>query len=95
MKPINIIQTVFESIIIFGYVVGMLPFGYWLTFWFVIPLTITNLILAIISKNKTTTYKAVNLIMSFIAIIPLLGFFARITGIIMSSLSIAQMLKKK
>lgn len=94
MKPINTIQIVFESIIIFGYIIGMLPFGYWLTMWFVILLTITTLILAVMSNNKTTTYTAVNIVMSVLAIIPLLGFFARIAGVIMSSLSIAQITKK-
>lgn len=93
IKNYNTIQLIFEGIIIFGYVVAIIPAWYFFTFWFVIPLAIANLFLATKTENKTLTYAAVNVAMSVVTFIPLLGYIAIVAGIALSIINITQISK--
>jgi uncharacterized membrane protein YgaE (UPF0421/DUF939 family) len=94
-KTLNQIQVYFEIAVIVGYALGMLggitfffSFVYYIVAIFLIPIVIANLVFAILTKNGTTAYTAVNIGMSFVTLIPFLGFFSAAAGIVMSSLAI-------
>jgi hypothetical protein len=95
MKTLNLLQMIFEILVISGYAVGLFPFGYLLTLWWVIPMTIANLVFSGIEKNKTLNYTITNVIMAWLGIIPILGYAARITGIVMSIFSIKKLANLK
>jgi len=82
-------QIVLQTLVIIGYAIGLFPFGYLTTCWIVIPLTLVNFILALPSKRVLPDL--VNIIMAFLALIPLLGFIPRIVGIILSSIAISNL----
>lgn len=86
MKILNLLQLIFEIIVGVGYIIGLFPFGYIISLWWVIPLTIVNLVFAIISKNKTLPFNITNVVMAWISLIPIIGFASRIVGLIMSIL---------
>ncbi|MFT4244853.1 MAG: hypothetical protein ACMXYB_05360 [Candidatus Woesearchaeota archaeon] len=88
---INTTQLVFEIIILIGYLIALVPFGYLFSLWFVIPLTLSNFILSLISNNNTQVFTGVNFIMSLLSLIPLIGYIFRIVGIIMTVLSISKL----
>lgn len=91
MKTLNLLQMVFEVLVASGYAVGLFPFGYLFTLWWVIPMTIADLVFSGIEKNKTLNFTITNVIMAWLSIIPILGYAARITGIIMSIFSIKRL----
>ncbi len=96
MKAMNIMQIVFESFVILGYFIGLVPFLYMVfpIFW-VLPMTIANFVFSNIRKeNKTFVFNLVNMIMAVLAVIPLFGYIPRIVGIIMSIFSIVKVSKK-
>jgi hypothetical protein len=82
-------QIILQSLVIIGYAIGLFPFGYLTTCWVVIPLTLVNLILAVPSKN--ITLDAINVAMSFLALIPIFGFVPRVAGIVLSSVCISNL----
>lgn len=90
-SSISIIQLVFEVFVLVGYLIALIPFGYLLSLWFVIPLTLCNLILSIISNNNTQIFTIINSIMALLSLIPLLGYVFRVVGIVMSVLSISKL----
>lgn len=94
MKTLNLIQFIFEILVGVGYIIGLFPFGYLISMFWVIPLTIANLVFAIVTKNKTLSFSITNVIMAWISLIPLIGFLSRIVGLIMSVLSAIQTGKK-
>lgn len=84
------LKLILEAIVIVGYVIGLFPFMYAVTCWFVIPLVIFNTIIAFVINNSTG--KAIlNLLCSFISLVPFLGFFTRIAGIVFSIMSIVSL----
>ncbi len=94
MKTINLIQMISEILVILGFLIGLIPFGYIISMYWVIPLTIINLIFAIISKNKTLIFTIVNVVMAVFSLIPLIGYLTRIIGIVISVISISKIDKR-
>jgi len=82
-------KIVLQTLVIIGYAVGLFPFGYLTTCWIVIPLTLVNFILALPSKRLLPDL--INIIMAFLALIPILGFIPRVVGIILSSIAISNL----
>ena len=95
MKTINIIQLISEILVVIGFAVGFIPFGYLISIWWVAPLTILNFILSAISKNKTLPFTITNIIMAGLSLIPILGYLTRLLGIVMSVISISKIGKQK
>lgn len=85
-------QIVLQTLVIIGYAIGLFPFGYLTTCWIVIPLTLVNFILSIPSKKMFENLA--NIVMAFLALIPIFGFIPRIVGIILSSLAISNITDK-
>ena len=94
-KPSSLttLQMVFEGLVLFGYVVGLIPFGYIFALFWVIPLTIANLIISLIQNNATKAYTITNVVMAWLSLIPIVGYVPRIIGIIMSVLSMIKLMK--
>lgn len=85
---LNLLQMIFEIVVGIGFIIGLFPFGYLaIAVWFVVPLTIANLVFSIISKNGTMPFTIVNVIMAWLALIPIAGAFFRVVGIVMSIIS--------
>jgi hypothetical protein len=82
-------QIILQSLVIVGYAIGLFPFMYFTTCWFVIPLTLVNFILAVPSRR--ISLDIMNVIMSVLGLIPLFGFIPRIAGIILSSIAISNL----
>jgi len=80
-------RIVLQTLVIIGYAIGLFPFGYLTTCWVVIPLTLVNFILALPSKKILPD--VINIVMAFLALIPIFGFIPRIVGIILSSITIS------
>ncbi|RME53545.1 hypothetical protein D6783_01605 [Candidatus Woesearchaeota archaeon] len=93
-RTLTIIQFLFEVIVAGGFLLGLIPFAYLFSVWFVIPLTITNLILSIITKNDTFNYTLPNVFLAFFSLMPILGIAARIAGVIFAALSAATLSKQ-
>ncbi|HII72101.1 TPA: hypothetical protein HA265_05080 [Candidatus Woesearchaeota archaeon] len=93
MKVLNLIQLIFEVFVALGFLIGLYPFGYLLTLWWVIPLAIVNFIFSIVSRNKTFAYTLVNIFMSWLALIPVIGWAPRLIGCFMSIISIIKISK--
>jgi hypothetical protein len=87
MRTLNLIQMIFEIAVGVGYVIGMIPFGYLFVFWWLIPLTIANLVFSIISKNGTLGFTITNVIMGWLSLIPIVGYIPRVIGLVMAILS--------
>ena len=85
-------QIILQTLVIIGYAIGLFPFGYLTTCWIVIPLTLVNFILSIPSKKILVD--VVNLIMSILSLIPIIGFIPRIVGILLASVSISNLVNK-
>ena len=95
-KTINIFKTLSEVIVVMGYGLALIPFVYLYTMWVVIPLTIVNVVLAYCAENKKVQqYTLINVMMAFLAIIPLFGYIPRIAGIIISVLAIVELMRDK
>ena len=86
----NLFQMVGELLVALGFTMGLFPFGYYAVLWWVIPLTIANLIFSIMEKNGTRNYAITNVVMGLLAIIPVIGVVPRMVGIFMSVLSAAK-----
>jgi len=95
MKPINIVQLISEILIIIGFLVGLAPFGYLISMYWVIPLTLLNIILSAISKNKSLPFTIANFIMAWLSLIPIAGYLFRVIGIVMSIISLVKISKLK
>ena len=90
MKALNIIQILLNILVAIGYIIGMIPFGYLLSVWWVVPLSVVVLVISIIARNKTWIINLLNLIMAILSIIPVLGFMPRVLGFILSAVSALQ-----
>ncbi len=95
MKTLNLLQLIFEIIVAVGYAVGLIPFMYLFTVWFVVPLTVADLVFSILTKNKTMPFTITNVVMAFLSLIPLVGYVTRIVGIVMSIISAVKVGKLK
>jgi hypothetical protein len=84
---LNLLQFIFEIAVIVGYVIAIIPGLYFITFLWVIPLTIANLVFSIMKENDTLPYTGTNVAMSLITFLPLIGWLSIIVGIVMSILS--------
>jgi hypothetical protein len=82
-------RIILEALVIVGYAIGLFPFMYLTTCWVVIPLTLVNFVLAVPSKRIAVNL--VNIVMAFLGLIPLFGFFARIAGIVLSAIAITSL----
>jgi hypothetical protein len=87
MRTLNLIQMIFEIVVAVGYVIGLVPFGYIFVFWWLIPLTIANLVFSVILRNGTLGFTITNVIMAFLSLIPIVGYIPRAVGLIMAILS--------
>ena len=87
MKALNIIQILLDFLIAAGYLIGLIPLGYLIAMWWVIPLTIVVLVLSIIARNGTWPVNALNILMSLLSLIPILGFVPRVLGFILTAVS--------
>jgi len=90
MKALNIIQILLNVLVAIGYIIGLIPFGYLLSVWWVVPLSAVVLVISIIARNKTWIINLLNLIMAILSIIPILGFIPRVLGFILSAVSALQ-----
>lgn len=84
MKTLKVLQLIFEILVALGFLIGLLPFGYIVAMWWVIPMTIANLVFSIIHREGTLGLDIANIIMAFMALIPILGFSFRVAGIIIA-----------
>jgi hypothetical protein len=88
METLNLLQFIFEIAVAFGFLFGLIPFVYYITgLMWVIPLTVVNLVFSIIQKNGTKSFTITNVVMAFLALIPLIGIIPKIVGLIMSIMS--------
>ncbi len=85
---LDYLHVIFEVIVIFTYIVSFVPAAYYFLFFITIPLLIAVLIFSLQKKDKATNYIVINLILSILVFIPVLGYLALIGGIVMSILSI-------
>jgi hypothetical protein len=90
----TIIHLILQIFVISGYFIGLFPFMYMFTIFFVVPLTIINLVLSIINDNKSLGLNITNIIMAFFSLIPILGYVTRVVGIVLSILAIINYNKK-
>lgn len=88
------VQMTFEVFVAIGYFMGLTPFMYLIAMIWVIPFTLVNVVLALISNNKTLPFTLVNVLMALLSLIPIFGYFFRIVGFAMSSFSMLTMMKK-
>jgi hypothetical protein len=93
IKTLNIIQLISEISVVAFFTVSIFPGFYYTVFWIVIPLVVLNFVLAILKKDNTVSFTGVNLVMSVLAFVPVLGWLAIFSGIFMSIMS-AQLLSK-
>ncbi|MEC0229135.1 hypothetical protein [Paenibacillus alba] len=94
-RLLNLLQLLSEVAIAVGYLLGLIPFVYlWSCAW-VIPLVFVNLIFAILTSNGTTIKTIINIAMSFLSFIPLLGYVFRAVGIVISLVNIAALAKER
>ena len=84
MKTLNLLQFIFEILVGVGYLFGLIPLVYLISFWWVMPLTIANLVFSIISKNRTLHLTITNVLMAWLSLIPVLGYMTRVVGFVMS-----------
>lgn len=90
---LNYLRLIFNILIILTYVVGLIPLAFWAVFYITIPLLIANLIFAIQKKETGSTRNiAINLLLSLITLIPLIGSLTAIGGIVLSVLDILKIL---
>lgn len=82
-------QIILQALVIVGYAIGLFPFMYLTTCWIVIPLTLVNFVLAVPSKRILVDL--MNVVMAFLALIPIFGFIPRIVGIILASIAISNL----
>jgi hypothetical protein len=91
---VNIIKIICHIVLVLSYVVGLFPTAYYFpiigfpAFFVAIPLIIVITYFSYRDKVYTLNYDAINLIMSFLAFIPIFGWFALLSGIALSVLSI-------
>lgn len=93
-NPLNIIQLVLEVLVVCSYLFGLVPLIYLIVGFGIVPMLIANLIIAIITGNKTTSYVIVNLVMAVLSFIPIIGYIPRIIGAILSILNIIELSKR-
>jgi hypothetical protein len=93
IKTLNIIQLISEISVVAFYIVSIFPGFYYTVFWIVIPLVVLNFVLSIVKKDNTVSFTSVNLVMSIVAFVPVIGWLALFSGIFMSIMS-AQILLK-
>ena len=84
---LTMLHFVFEILVALGFFIGLFPFGYLFSFWWVIPLTIVNLFFSLVKKSGTLQFDLTNVFMSVLALIPIVGYVARVAGIAMAVLS--------
>jgi hypothetical protein len=92
-RVLNIIQLTFTAIIGVSFLIGMLPAFYYYIFYITIPLAIANLVFSILKNDENVGYSIINVVMSVLAFIPILGWIAEIIGITVSILSIQSLSK--
>ncbi len=83
----NTVHLVFEILAAAGFAIGLIPLGYLFSMWWVIPMTLISMIISVMWSKKTLTLDVVTFIMSLLSIIPILGFVARVIGIITAAVA--------
>ncbi|ALS25253.1 MULTISPECIES: hypothetical protein [Paenibacillus] len=87
-RLLNLIQLISEIGIAAGYLIGMIPLAYaWSGTW-VVPLAVVNLIIALLTSNGTLVMTIINVVLSLVSWIPIVGFVTRIGGSIVSVINI-------
>lgn len=93
-RMLNLIQLISEIGIAVGYLIGMIPLAYaWSGTW-VVPLAVINLIIALLTSNGTFMMTIINVVLSLVSWIPIVGFVTRIGGIIVSVMNIMNLRRR-
>jgi predicted branched-subunit amino acid permease len=88
IRILNLLQVLSEIGIGIGYLLGLIPFVYlWSSAW-VIPLVFVSLVLALLARNGTTNMTIINVVLSFLSYIPVVGYLFRAAGIVVSWINI-------
>lgn len=91
---LNKLQFIFEIALVVGYAIGLIPFGFLISAWWVIPIAVGSLVVSIMAENGTKELCIVNLIFAIFSLVPVLGYLTRIGGIIVSTKHIIDLYKK-
>ena len=81
------LQFIFEVLVLFGFAVALIPFGYLVAMTWVIPLSALNFVISLVWTKKTVGWDIVTFAMAVVSIVPIIGFFFRIVGLITSALA--------
>jgi len=81
-KTIDTIHLVFEILVAVGFAIGIIPFGYLFSMWWVIPMALVSMMISVIWNKKTLTFDIVTFVMAMISLVPVLGYIGRIVGLI-------------
>jgi len=86
----SIIHIISETLVAIGFLIGVIPFAFWATMYWVIPLVVVNVIISIVARDKTLPYTLSNLVLSVVSIIPIIGSVTALAGVVMSVLSVVE-----
>lgn len=81
------LQLFFEIIVVIGFAISLVPFGYLFSMMWVIPFSALNFIISLVWTKKTVGWDIVTFAMAVISVVPVLGFFFRIVGLLTSALA--------
>jgi hypothetical protein len=84
----SIVSLLVECFIALGFLAGLVPFVYFFTLWFVIPLSLLQVFITLVFLRKNSLLSVANVCLAVLGIIPMLGFFFRICGFIVSVVAI-------
>ncbi|UJF33547.1 hypothetical protein [Paenibacillus hexagrammi] len=88
IRVLNLIQLISEMCIAVGYLVGLIPFMYMVSCNWVLPLVFVSAIIAWLVRNGTTNMAVINIVLSFLSFIPVVGYVFRVGGILVSWMNI-------
>lgn len=91
---VNKLQFIFEILLVVGYAIGLIPFGFLISAWWVIPVAIGALVTAIMANNGTKELAIVNVVFAIFSLVPILGYITRIGGIFISIKHLLELYKK-
>ncbi len=94
---IILIEFLLSLCVVVGFVLGVfgaiLMFYYFLVAWWLIPLTIANLVLSIIEETGTEKGNVAIFVLALLSLIPVFGIFASIGGILVTCLNLFKLYK--
>jgi hypothetical protein len=93
-RLLNLVHLVIEICVAAGFLLGLIPFVYLLTYHWVVPLVLISLLFSVFLNNGTLRFTVINAILAFAAFIPLIGFIPRLVGAVVSLISIMAIRRK-